>query len=196
MPLMTLRWAALAAVIPVVLLYADTPFRTFGQRFLLHRGAERLVLFSIELNLVLLWALTKLLLLRDADLGPPLIEPGLAMLGVLMAWTGALLMVWARVALGHWFSGTFGLRQGHELVTGGPYALVRHPMYTGFVLLAIALGVAWNSAVTVGFGLLYMVPFWMHTMIEEQMLSAHFGEAWTAYRSRVPRMIPGMNPRI
>lgn len=196
MPLQTLHWAALAAVIPVLLVYADTPFRTFGQRFKAHRGAERLVLFSIELNLLLLWALTKLLLMRDATLVPPAFEPALAMLGVVLAWAGAALAVWARIALGKWFSGTFGVKHDHQLITSGPYALVRHPMYTGLVLLAMAQGIAWNSAVTLGFGLLYLVPFWMHTMIEEQMFASHFGDAWAAYKARVPRLIPGMDPKI
>ena len=61
---------------------------------------------------------------------------------------------------------------------------------------AVALGVAWNSAVTVGFGLLYVVPFWMHTMIEEQMFAKHFGDAYAEYRKRVPRLVPGMDPKV
>ena len=69
--LSTLRFAALAAFVPLLLAYADTPLRTFGQKFVAHRWAERLVLFSIELNLLLLWALAKLFLGRDAPLSPP-----------------------------------------------------------------------------------------------------------------------------
>ena len=196
MPLETLRWAALAAVIPLLLAYADTPFRTFGQKFLSQRSAERLVLFSIELNLLLLWALTKLLLMRDASLVQPGFEGALTVAGVVLAWTATAFAIWARVALGRWFSGTFGVKPGHALITTGPYGIVRHPMYTGFVVLGVGLALAWNSAVTLGFTLLYVLPFWMHTMIEEQMFGVHFGEAYAAYKARVPRLVPGMNPKL
>src|SRR5439155_24218173 len=54
--LMTLRLAALSALLPLLVAYADTPWRTFGQRYVAHRWPERMVLFSIELNLLLLWA--------------------------------------------------------------------------------------------------------------------------------------------
>lgn len=196
MPLETLRWAALAAVIPLLVAYADTPFRTFGQKFLSQRGAERLVLFSIELNLLLLWALTKLLLMRDAALVSSGPERAVAAVGVVLAWAGSAFAIWARVALGRWFSGTFGVKQGHALVTTGPYGIVRHPMYSGCVVLGVGLALAWNSAVTLGFTLLYVLPFWMHTMIEEQMFGAHFGEAWAQYKARVPRLVPGMSPKV
>lgn len=195
MPLETLRMAALAALVPVLLVYADTPFRTFGQRFKTQRSAERLVLFSIELNLLLLWALTKLLLERDAPLAPAAVAPVLAWVGVALAWVAAAFTVWARFALGRGFSGTFALRPDHVLVTHGPYAVVRHPMYTGLVALGVGIAIAHDSAVTLGFALLLLVPFWMHTAIEEQMFAPAFGDAWREYARRVPRLVPGWRPR-
>lgn len=184
------RLAALAAVLPVLVAYADTPWRTFGQGFRVHRWAERLVLLSVELNLLLLWLLAKLLLGRDAALAPDGLELALAWTGVLLAWAGAVLVVWAKTLLGRWFSASFGVKPGHELVTRGPYALVRHPMYTGLVLLGVGVGLAWDSAVTLGLALVYLVPFWLHTMVEEQIFEAHFGDAWRDYRARVPRLVP------
>ena len=195
MPVPLLRQAALWALVPVLLAYADTPFRTFRQRFLTVRWAERLVLFSIELNLLLLWVLTRVFLERDASLAPASLAPVAAGVGAGLAWLGTVLAVWARLALGTWFSGTFGIKPAHALVTTGPYALVRHPMYLGLLLLLTGLAVAWNSAVSLGFALLLAVPFVMHTVIEEQMFRAHFGEAWALYAARVPRLVPGWRPR-
>ncbi|MFM8560353.1 MAG: EVE domain-containing protein, partial [bacterium] len=77
--------------------------------------------------------LTKLLLERDAPLAPAAVAPVLAWVGVALAWVAAGFTVWARFTLGRWFSGTFALRPDHALVTHGPYAIVRHPMYTGLV---------------------------------------------------------------
>lgn len=190
MSLVTLRWAALAAVLPLLVAYADTAWRTFGQRFVAHRWAERMVLFSIELNLLLLWVLVRVLVGRDAPLAPAPLETALATAGAVIAWAGSGLAVWAKLTLGRWFSATFGVKPGHVLVTHGPYALVRHPIYTGLFALGLGAALAWDSAVTLGFAVLYLVPFWLHTHIEEQMLEAHFGDDWRAYRARVPRLVP------
>lgn len=189
------RLAALAALLVVVLTYADTPFRTFGQRFTVHRWAERLVLLSLELNLVLLWMLAKLVVGRDASLAPAGAEAVVAWAGAGLALAGAGLAVWAKFTLGNWFSGSFGVKPGHTLITHGPYALVRHPMYTALVTLGVGIGVAFDSALTVGLALVLLVPFWLHTLIEEQIFEQHFGDAWRDYRARVPRLVPGVRGR-
>lgn len=196
MDLMTLRLAALWAIAPVLVAYADTPWRTFGQRFIAHRWAERMVLFSIELNLLLLWTLTKVLVGRDVAIAPESLRAEFATAGAALAWLAAGFAVWARITLGRWFSGSLAVRVDHELVTHGPYAVVRHPMYTAFVTLAVGLAIAWDSWVSLGFALLYLVPFWLHTVIEEKMFEAHFGDAWRVYRRRVPRLVPGFRPGL
>jgi hypothetical protein len=193
--LWTLRLAALGALIPVIVAYADAPWRTFGQRHVAHRWPERMVLFSIELNLLLLWALAKLLVGRDAAVAPGSLRAPFAGAGALLAWAGAACLVWAKLTLGRWFSVSFAVKSGHELVTRGPYAIVRHPMYMSLIAIGVGLAIAWDSWVTVGFALLYAAPFWMHTAIEEQMLESHFGDEWRAYKARVPRLVPGWRRR-
>ena len=160
-----------------------------------HRWSEYLVLCSIELNLLLLWALAKLLVGRDPTVAPESLGTEFAVAGLLLAWAAAGFAVWAKLTLGRWFSAGFAVKQDHQLVTRGPYAIVRHPMYTALVALGLGLAIAWDSWVSVGFALLYVVPFWMHTAIEEQMLAAHFGDAWREYCTRVPRIVPGWKVR-
>lgn len=190
-----LRLASVAALLIVVVAYLDTPLRTLGRRFRAHRWAERLVLLSIELNLLLLWLMTKVMLGRDAPLLPAAHEPPLALAGAVLAWAGAALAVWSRWVLGAWFTGSFAVLEGHALVERGPYALVRHPMYLALVLLTVGAGVAWNSMVSVGLSLLLLVPFAFHIAIEEQLLGAHFGDAWRDYARRVPVLVPGLRRR-
>jgi protein-S-isoprenylcysteine O-methyltransferase Ste14 len=191
----TARWTALAAGGLVLLAFADAPWRTFRQRFVAHRWGERLVLFSIELNLVLLWLLTKVLVGRDAPISPANGIVAVAWLGAIVAWAGALFTVWGKWMLGRWFSASFAIKPQHELVTRGPYAIVRHPIYTGMLVMGLGIATAFDSWLSVGFVLLFAVPFTLHTAIEEQMLASHFGEAWRDYASRVPRLVPFLRPR-
>lgn len=186
-----MRLAALWALAPLLLAFADAPFRTFGQRYRVNRWAERLVLISIELNLLLLWAMTRIVLGRDAPVVPEALEWPAALVGVLLVWAGALLAIWAKFAIGHGFTVSFAIKEGHALVTSGPYALVRHPIYTGLLVMALGGALVLDSLLTLGFTALLVMPFWFHTAIEEPLLEQHFGDAWRDYRSRVPRLIPG-----
>jgi len=98
--------------------------------------------------------------------------------------------VWAKARLGRWYSGTFGVKEGHVLVTDGPYAITRHPMYTGLLLMLLGAALAWNSALTLLLAALYTLPLFFHTVYEESMFERHFGEAYRAYELRVPRLVP------
>ena len=100
------------------------------------------------------------------------------------------LAAWGKLRLGRWFTGTFGVKVGHELVTDGPYAVTRHPIYTG-VLLAIAGGaLVWDSLLTLALDVVILVPLWRHTVIEERLFVDHFGDAYRRYQRRVPRLVP------
>src|SRR5262249_45907611 len=62
-------------------------------------------------------------------------------LGVAITYVGAAVAIWARVALGANWSARVQLKVGHELVRRGPYAYVRHPIYTGFLLAVIGTAI-------------------------------------------------------
>lgn len=100
---------------------------------------------------------------------------------------------WARIHLGRLWSGTITRKQGHRVIDSGPYALVRHPIYTGliFALFATAIWQATLSglagAALIAFGL------WVKARIEERFLTAELGaDAYGAYRRRVPMLVPGI----
>jgi protein-S-isoprenylcysteine O-methyltransferase Ste14 len=173
-----------------VLAFADAPLRTFGQRFTRARHHERLVLFSIELNLVLLWAMAKFFFGWERSLTRPKMEHVAMLAGLIITAAGVLVAITARWRLGRAFSATFAIRPDHELATGWPYSMVRHPMYTGILLALAGSALVWNSALTLALAALLSIPFAFHTAIEEPMLEQHFGERYREYRGRVPRMIP------
>lgn len=103
---------------------------------------------------------------------------------------GLLFCVWARVHLGRYWSARVQIKEGHRLIRTGPYAFVRHPIYTGF-LLAIA-----GSAVTLGEvrGAVVMVSAAAACLrkirLEERVLGREFGGEYEAYRTRTKSLVP------
>jgi protein-S-isoprenylcysteine O-methyltransferase Ste14 len=93
--------------------------------------------------------------------------------------------------LGQNWSVSLDLRERHTLVTTGVYALVRHPMYSGFWLMALAqllLLPNWvaGPAGLVGFGIL----FFGRVAREEEMMISAFGDEYRSYMRRTARVVP------
>jgi protein-S-isoprenylcysteine O-methyltransferase Ste14 len=190
----TVRWASLWVMAVVPLFFLDAPFRTVGQRWVARRPHERVLLLSLELNLGALWALFKFYLKWDRGLAPASLEPALTVAGALLVVCGAMLNVWGKLRLGRWFSATFGVKVGHELVTDGPYAITRHPIYSGLLLMLFGSALAWDSLLTLLLALLLSMTLFFHTVYEELLFERHFGDAYRDYRRRVPRLLPFVHP--
>jgi protein-S-isoprenylcysteine O-methyltransferase Ste14 len=93
--------------------------------------------------------------------------------------------------LGHNWSVSLDLRERHTLVTTGVYALIRHPMYSGFWLMALGQALLlpnWvaGPAGLVGFGIL----FFGRVAREEAMMMKAFGDEYRAYMRRTARVVP------
>lgn len=103
---------------------------------------------------------------------------------------GAAFTVWARITLGRNWSAEVTFKQDHELIESGPYALARHPIYTG--LIVMALGTAINYGRAIGFVLFISLcgGLWWKAREEEQIMSRHFPNAYAEYRTRVRAIIP------
>jgi len=110
--------------------------------------------------------------------------------GAILTASGLLFTVWARVHLGRNWSGTVTIKQGHELITSGPYAFVRHPIYTGLLLALFGSAIAraeWRGVL--GFALA-SVALWRKLRSEEHFMRQQFGKAYQAYSERVAALIP------
>ncbi len=118
-------------------------------------------------------------------------------LGAWCFWSGAtvtagglLFSVRARRHLGKNWSQAVTVKEGHELITSGPYALVRHPIYTGLLLAFIGCAVArgeWRGLLAV---VLVFVALWRKLRLEEKWMRAQFGESYEAYSRRVAALVP------
>jgi protein-S-isoprenylcysteine O-methyltransferase Ste14 len=100
---------------------------------------------------------------------------------------------WARLHLGRLWSGLVTLKEDHHIVDTGPYALVRHPIYSGVMVSALMTALIKATPLALLGSLGIMVGFWMTAGIEERFLRAQLGEAdYEAYSRRVGMLIPGL----
>jgi protein-S-isoprenylcysteine O-methyltransferase Ste14 len=115
----------------------------------------------------------------------------LALCGCLLALAGAALVLWSRAALGSAWSFVPMADHGTGLVTTGPYRLIRHPIYLGLSLLAMAEAVAFDSwpAVAVVFSAIVPTFVW-RACTEERLLADTLGKHYAHYRKQTKMMIP------
>jgi protein-S-isoprenylcysteine O-methyltransferase Ste14 len=127
----------------------------------------------------------------------PLLNQRFLPLGIWCFWSGAaitagglLFSVWARRHLGKNWSQAVTLKEDHELITTGPYALVRHPIYTGLLLGFIGCAVArgeWRGLLAVA---LVFVALLRKLRLEEKWMRAQFGAPYDTYSRRVAALVP------
>jgi protein-S-isoprenylcysteine O-methyltransferase Ste14 len=118
--------------------------------------------------------------------------PPVRILGLAILLAATALTIWARLALGAMWSAAPAVKQEHKLRTGGPYAVTRHPIYTG--LLGMMLG----SLLLAGAGRwivafpVYLAVLEFKIRIEERLMLAEFPDDYPRYRRRVPQLVPGL----
>ncbi len=111
-------------------------------------------------------------------------------LGAAVMVAGLLFAVWAREHLGSNWSSSVTIKQGHELILTGPYAVVRHPIYTG--ILAGLLGTAIALSQVRGFiaFVLIFLVLWLKLRMEEQWMRSQFGQTYALYAHRTAALVP------
>jgi protein-S-isoprenylcysteine O-methyltransferase Ste14 len=113
--------------------------------------------------------------------------------GFLLLVASTAFTIWARIRLGRmWSASPNELQADHELRTDGPYAITRHPIYTG--LLGMLLGTVLLNGLGGSLALLIVGGAFLAARIpiEEQLMSKAFPDEYARYRRRVPRLVPGL----
>jgi protein-S-isoprenylcysteine O-methyltransferase Ste14 len=115
--------------------------------------------------------------------------------GVALVVGGLLLTVWAREHLGRNWSGTVTVKKDHELIRTGPYAWVRHPIYTGGLTAVLGTAVA-SGTVGAFLGLAVIAAALLRKLrIEERFMAETFPDEYRRYREQVPALIPFIRVR-
>jgi protein-S-isoprenylcysteine O-methyltransferase Ste14 len=117
-------------------------------------------------------------------------SPAIAYLGCALTFAGILFAIWARFFLGPNWSGTPMIKRDHELIRSGPYSIVRHPIYSGF-LLAVLGTVIYVGEVRglLAFALAVAGLKWK-SLVEESFMQEQFGSRYFEYKRDVKALIP------
>lgn len=139
--------------------------------------------------------------LRREPAGSPFIGRGFVpqmlffVLTLLLAGWSAWAVIGAVRALGKQWSIQARVLENHELITAGPFAIVRHPIYSAMIAMLVATGFAigdWRALLG-GLGL-ELAGTWLRVRGEDRLLKETFGGAWEAYAARVPALVPRRLP--
>jgi protein-S-isoprenylcysteine O-methyltransferase Ste14 len=113
--------------------------------------------------------------------------------GLVIAWAGLLLRGWAVLTLGRSFTTVVQVKEGQQVVSSGPYRLVRHPSYLGLLMIFLGLGLALDDlASAVALVALSTVGLVRRIMVEEALLRAGLGDSYTEYSQDRARLFPGV----
>jgi protein-S-isoprenylcysteine O-methyltransferase Ste14 len=105
---------------------------------------------------------------------------------------GLALREWAIIKLGRFFSRTVQIEAGHQLITDGPYRWLRHPAYTGMVLIYLGIALSLGSWVGAAAALAMMLSATLYRIsIEEKVLAEAFGDEYREYMNHTWKLFPG-----
>jgi protein-S-isoprenylcysteine O-methyltransferase len=117
-------------------------------------------------------------------------SPLLSWIGAALTVAGILFAIWARFLLGRNWSANVTVKRDHELIRSGPYALVRHPIYSGFSLAILGTALAFGEVGDL-IGLILAIIGWrLKWLVEEQFMMEQFGAEYVDYRRHVKALVP------
>ena len=113
-----------------------------------------------------------------------------ASIGTFICVVGFVFTIWSRRVLADNWSADVTFKEDHVLVTNGPYAITRHPIYTWLMVMIIGTAVVkGNVAGFIAIPLAFL-SFLIKLHQEEKLMQAHFGDSYSAYKSRTKQIIP------
>jgi len=119
----------------------------------------------------------------------PRIMP-IRMVGAALTIIGLAFALWARFYLGSNWSAYISLVLNHKLIRTGPYAIVRHPIYSGFMIAIIGSGLNFGHLRSFIAAAMVILPWVYKSGLEETFMRDHFGRDYDLYCHDVRRLIP------
>jgi len=134
---------------------------------------------------------------RYSDIGPlgwRVIPDSIVSLyiGTVLTLAGIAFAVWSRFFLGGNWSAAATLKQNHELIRSGPYAIVRHPIYSGFLLAMLGTAITLGELRGLIAVVLATVGRRLKSLTEESLMTEQFGAQYIQYKDDVKALIPSL----
>ena len=120
------------------------------------------------------------------------VDPAVSILGAALVVLGGSLRLWAMATLGRWYSRRVRVQEGHQVVTRGPFRLVRHPAYLGNWVGHLGLGLAFQSPVSLLVCVLAFLPGIIARIHREDEVLRHELPGYACYAARTARLLPGV----
>src|ERR1035438_4518629 len=117
-------------------------------------------------------------------------SPVIAWTGLALTAAGCAFAIWARLLLGGNWSSSVTVKQDHRLIRRGPYAIVRHPIYSGFLLGLLGTALALGELRGIVALALASIGWHVKSRREEAFMTAEFGAEYTRYQREVKALIP------
>ena len=114
----------------------------------------------------------------------------IAYTGLMLTFAGIAFAAWARIILGGNWSAVVTIKQGHNIVRRGPYAIVRHPIYSGGLLGLLGTALLTGELRSLLALPLIFAAWWTKLRMEEQFMTEKFGNDYQQYRREVKALIP------
>jgi len=155
---------------------------TQGVQGMLWHQIQIAVSFLLLAGIIPLWPFNQVVWSHSA-----LTDGGGAFLGVV----GVAVAIWARRTLAGNWSSSVTFKHDHQLIVNGPYGWVRHPIYTGILLMMLGTALSLGRLDSIlGFVLRYFYYVFSKIKTEENILTQHFSKAYPAYQKRTKALIP------
>lgn len=152
------------------------------------RGTRLIVSLSLGGAIFIGWLLRSWVTVLDVPA-----PDAFAVAGLVVIWIGLAVRVWAVLSLGGSFSTFLQVKEDQTVVTRGPYRWVRHPSYTGLLLIGLGFGLGignWLSLLVCAVvPLLGLLP---RIVVEESEMVRVLGEQYRSYQSATHRLVPGL----
>jgi protein-S-isoprenylcysteine O-methyltransferase Ste14 len=103
---------------------------------------------------------------------------------------GLAFAVWARFSIGRNWDGLVALKENHQLMRSGPYAIVRHPIYSGFMLATFGTAMVGGKVAGLVSTALIILAWGYKSRVEEEFMIKQFGAEYEQYRHDVKALIP------
>jgi protein-S-isoprenylcysteine O-methyltransferase Ste14 len=160
----------------------------WGNKATAHRANPTWRAMLLVFIILLFWLFIEYPATFSRRMFPPTLE--LIWAGLALCAAGIGFAIWARHTLGRNWSGNPTIKEGHELIEAGPYRVVRHPIYTGFLAAILGTYIGGGRVRELIVLVLSFVILWFKLRVEEGLMTRQFPEAYPAYKARTKALIP------